>query len=228
MIEEEQARIDLEKKKNKNKKGWVEPVLDPEKLVPRVPEPFLYKIYQWRLSQNDCKYRGYVLDGFPRGYDNAIGIFAKDSEQYFVEEAAKESNKKTAVKPGDKNAAGKANIEGESVEYHRKFELFQELAPESVVFLQAGDEFLKERCKNMGNAVVGTHYNEEGMLRRLLFWHRINEDNGKNLVNFFKCNEFECLLVNVEEKKPEEETYKEIISFIERVFNSFFRKFMFF
>lgn len=33
MIEEEQAKIELDKKKNKNKKGYVEPVLDTEKVV---------------------------------------------------------------------------------------------------------------------------------------------------------------------------------------------------
>ena len=32
MIEEEQAKIELDKKKNKNKKGYVEPVLDTDKV----------------------------------------------------------------------------------------------------------------------------------------------------------------------------------------------------
>lgn len=72
MIEEEQAKIEIEKKKNKNKKGWVEPILDTEKINPRIPDNFLYKIFQWRLEQNDCRYRGYVLEGFPRNYEQSV------------------------------------------------------------------------------------------------------------------------------------------------------------
>lgn len=213
MIEEEQAKIDLEKKKNKNKKGWVEPILDTEKLNPRIPESLLSRIFQWRLTQNDCKYRGFVLDSFPRNYENSVALFTKDSEKFFLEEKEREANKK----PKEKGAKS-TFIEDNNLDLKKKFDLFIDLIPQTVVFLHAGDDFLKERCKSLGN-VVGTHYTEEGILRRLLSYKKMNEENvGRNVYSFYRDNEFEVLDVNVEEKKNYEEFFKEIMKFIERVF----------
>lgn len=30
---------------------------------------------RWRLNQNDCQNRGYVLDGYPNSYAQANGVF---------------------------------------------------------------------------------------------------------------------------------------------------------
>lgn len=30
---------------------------------------------RWRLNRNDCQNRGYVLDGYPKTYDTADGVF---------------------------------------------------------------------------------------------------------------------------------------------------------
>ena len=30
---------------------------------------------RWRLNQNDCQNRGYVLDGYPNSYKTAEGVF---------------------------------------------------------------------------------------------------------------------------------------------------------
>ena len=30
---------------------------------------------RWRLNQNDCQNRGYVLDGYPKSYKQAQGVF---------------------------------------------------------------------------------------------------------------------------------------------------------
>lgn len=30
---------------------------------------------RWRLNQNDCQNRGYVLDGYPKSYATAYGVF---------------------------------------------------------------------------------------------------------------------------------------------------------
>lgn len=34
----------------------------------RLPNSFLYKLLRSRLNENDCRNRGYVLDGFPRSF----------------------------------------------------------------------------------------------------------------------------------------------------------------
>ena len=31
--------------------------------------------FRWRLSQNDCQNRGYILDGYPMCYNTALEVF---------------------------------------------------------------------------------------------------------------------------------------------------------
>jgi len=31
--------------------------------------------FRWRLSQNDCQNRGYILDGYPNSYKTAEEVF---------------------------------------------------------------------------------------------------------------------------------------------------------
>jgi hypothetical protein len=52
----------------------LEPFLE-DKVQPILNDELVYKCFEWRLSQNDCLNRGYVLDGYPRTYDNAKNIF---------------------------------------------------------------------------------------------------------------------------------------------------------
>lgn len=48
---------------------------NPDKVDVRLPDELIYKCYKWRLSQNDCLNRGYILDGYPRKYQDAKEIF---------------------------------------------------------------------------------------------------------------------------------------------------------
>ena len=45
--------------------------IDREKLKVRLPDEILFKILRLRLTENDCRNRGYILDGFPRTYKQA-------------------------------------------------------------------------------------------------------------------------------------------------------------
>jgi len=73
MIEDELKVI--EEAKKKKKKGQPEPVFDPEKLIPRLPDALLLKAYHYRLEKPDCHNRGFVLDGFPKTFDQAKDLF---------------------------------------------------------------------------------------------------------------------------------------------------------
>lgn len=44
------------------------PEIDRSTLPIRVPEDILWKLLNKELNHNDCRNRGYVLDGFPRKY----------------------------------------------------------------------------------------------------------------------------------------------------------------
>ncbi len=57
--------------------------------------------------------------------------------------------------------------------------------PEWVISLDAPDEFLKERVMNLPeNLVAGTHNTEEGLLRRLVEFRAINEEDS-TVLNYF-------------------------------------------
>jgi len=43
--------------------------------VKKIPTELLVECVRWRLSQNDCQNRGYVLDGYPISYSTANGVF---------------------------------------------------------------------------------------------------------------------------------------------------------
>lgn len=73
MVEEAEAAA--EAMKGKKKKGQPEVVVDPDKIIPRLPDDLLIKAYKYRLEKNDCFNRGFVLDGFPKTYDHAKGVF---------------------------------------------------------------------------------------------------------------------------------------------------------
>jgi len=53
------------------------PEIDRATLPIRVPDDILYRLLKEALARNDCRNRGYVLDGFPRTNKDAKYIFLK-------------------------------------------------------------------------------------------------------------------------------------------------------
>ena len=62
--------------------------------------------------------------------------------------------------------------------------------PETVVCLEAADDFLKIRVMNLPeNVVAGTHNTEEGLVRRLAEFHATNTEDD-TVLNYFDELEF--------------------------------------
>jgi adenylate kinase len=80
MVEEEQKLFDEAKKKKKAKKGDPVEEFNPDKCIPKLSDNFLVRIYKWRLSQPDCQNKGYVLDGWPKTYEQANLLFAPEGK----------------------------------------------------------------------------------------------------------------------------------------------------
>lgn len=51
------------------------PEIDRESLTIRLPDEILYKLLKLKLTENDCRNRGYILDGYPRTYKDACEVF---------------------------------------------------------------------------------------------------------------------------------------------------------
>lgn len=60
----------------------------------RFPVEMINEAVRWRLNQNDCQNRGYVLDGYPRSYQESFGVFfiqnKKPEPKFTIDEATGE------------------------------------------------------------------------------------------------------------------------------------------
>ena len=57
--------------------------------------------------------------------------------------------------------------------------------PEWVISLDANDDFLKQRVMNLPESVVaGTHNTEEGLVRRLVEFRAVNDEDS-TVLNYF-------------------------------------------
>jgi adenylate kinase len=118
-----------------------------------------------RLTDNDCRNRGYVLDGFPKTYKQAQEVFLYKPKKF------------------DENGEEIPEEEPELEEGEEKswdgYVVRPEIFPKSVILLDAGsgdDQGLLQRIKNsLPEAYAqGSHYNEADMLRRIAAYRKAN------------------------------------------------------
>ena len=183
----EQQEKDYTKLKNKNGIG----APDKTKIFPRVNDEFIQKILKSKLKENIYRNRGYILDGYPRNYKDAREIFMDKKEG---EEITEE----------DKNP-------------EEKMIMNKEIIPNSVILLEGcSDEELFSRIKDLPEEKTkGTHFNEEGMKRRLNSYRKINESNQQSLIKFFQ--KYNIPNMNINCKSNENELLNKLKLFLERV-----------
>jgi len=54
MLTDANTAFEVEKKKNKNKKGYVAVPPDPDKFIPKLGDELVYKAFKLRLNLSDC------------------------------------------------------------------------------------------------------------------------------------------------------------------------------
>jgi adenylate kinase len=189
-IEEEKDKMleayEEAQKKNKNKKKG-DPSPDRNSFNPKLPEDLVSQILKRKLKDNLCRNRGYILDGYPRGYFDANLVY------YDIDPEKSEDDPSRLV-------------------------LIEDILPNSVIRLdEASDDFLKNRVKNMPeNLLHNTHYNEEGMVRRLHAYRNLNESTkgDLSLSDFFYKNKIE--ITSLDCKINEDEMVNRSKIFLER------------
>lgn len=92
---------------------------------------------RWRLNQNDCQNRGYVLDGWPKSYENSNEIFYKLPPQPKKEEKPP----KAEVEEGEEEEPAQEEEEVDEEELKRlKTPVFQKnIYPSSVIMLRGSE-----------------------------------------------------------------------------------------
>lgn len=143
------------------------PEIDREALSIRLPEDIIYQLLKLRLKENDCRNRGYILDGFPRNYKDAQNIFLIKEKKFDPETGEEIEEEEPELEEGEEKS-----FEG----YIRDEQIF----PSSCIVLKQEDKFLIERVKKLPeNKIAGTHYNYNDMVRRLKAYRELNESKVK-------------------------------------------------
>ncbi|XP_028919117.1 adenylate kinase 7 isoform X1 [Ornithorhynchus anatinus] len=121
----------------------------------RLDDNFLIRFMKEKLKSMPCQNQGYVLDGFPKTYDQAKDLFNNEEEE-------EEEEIRSHLPPFDKL-----------------------IMPDYVIALDASDEFLKERVMNLPESIVaGTHYSQDRFLRTLNLFRDINTED-ETVLNYF-------------------------------------------
>jgi adenylate kinase len=138
------------------------PEIDRNSLPIRVPDAFLYRLLRERLTDNDCRNRGYILDGFPRTYPDSQNIFLIREKKFDPE-------------TGEEIEEDEVELEEGEEKNWEDFIKDESIFPTSTIVFKELDNFLINRVKNLKQeSIKGTHYNLADMKRRLAAYRIAN------------------------------------------------------
>ncbi|KAK1339489.1 hypothetical protein QTO34_020172 [Cnephaeus nilssonii] len=133
----------------------------------RLEDQYVIRFVKEKLKSMPCRNQGYILDGFPKTYDQAKDLFNKDEEE-------EEEEIRGKMFPFDKVTI-----------------------PEFVCALDGSDEFLKLRVMNLPESVVaGTHYSQDQFLRSLSNFRDLNTED-ETVFNYFDELEIHPIHIDV-------------------------------
>jgi adenylate kinase len=140
----------------------------------RIPDDIVAEAIRWRLNAGQCRNRGYVLDGWPKTYEQAKLLFMKRTLK------ASEEEEEEVNEAGSQSGEGEGPAVSKPLQYDETLDA--DIFPQSVVFLRSEDEYLHERVKKFPEHLVAkTHYTEPEMLRRLTAYRQANDDSSGNI-----------------------------------------------
>ena len=137
--------------------------------------------------QNLCRNRGYVLDGYPKGYKNAFNVFLEDTDE-----------SKTPDDP-------------------TKYKLLTDIIPNSIIRIDnCSEKLLSDRMKQLPDINNDPNVIQRRLKRRLAAYKELNESKKgePSLSDFFKENKVDIL--SIDGSKSEGEIIEESKVFVER------------
>lgn len=160
--EVERMGEEYEAKKKDNDEDFDPESVDRESLKIRIPNEILYKLLQIHLNRNDCRNRGYILDGFPRTFKDAQNIFLYRPKKIDPETGEEEEFEEEELEEGQEKS-----FEGYIVD--------DKIYPSSCIVLNGDDKVLLNRVRDLPeSAITGTTYNALDMARRLKAYRLAN------------------------------------------------------
>mmetsp|Transcript_12795 Transcript_12795/g.23831 ORF Transcript_12795/g.23831 Transcript_12795/m.23831 type:complete len:738 (-) Transcript_12795:6-2219(-) len=176
----------------------------------RVPHELVAEAFRWRLNAGQCRNRGYVLDGWPKNYDQARLLFMKRTLRAQEEDEAAEEE----VKDEDSQADQEARVT-KPLQYDESLD--GDIFPQNVIFLRGDDDLLIDRVKKFPEHLIAkTHYTEPEMHRRLAAFHDSNDDASGEVTTQDFFIEKGLIVGEVDISDPTEEVFESLRIVIER------------
>ena len=232
-IKENEERISIaqdeyEHRKNKKKS---DPPFDPSSYR-KFSSEFVGKLLKEKLGTGECAGKGYVLDNYPKTYQDCLNVFAKAHKKKVKilknEEKDDKKDEKKEEKEKNKNDKNK-NKENNEEEYEYveqiEYEVIKSLLPDSVIMI---NNYTEESLRN--KLMSNPEYEEKQQEMDLRFNRRLQEykennesptdPNTKTLETFYKENNIEIHYVNETEFMENQEIENiKIIEYLERYGN---------
>ena len=198
------AQEEYDKRKNKKKS---DPPFDPTPYR-KFDSEFIGKLLKEKIRGGECAGKGYVLDNYPKTYQDCLNVFAIAHKKRIKKENPEENSKEN-------------NEEDEYIETI-EYEIIKDLLPDSVIMIK---NYTEESLKN--KLMLNPEYEEKQQeidsrfSRRLKYFKENNENpaepNIKTLETFYKENNIQIHYVNETEfmKNQELENVK-ILYYLER------------
>ncbi len=176
------------------------PEIDRDALQIRLPNDMIYDLLKARLSENDCRNRGYILDGFPRNYKDCQNVFLKREKKFDPETGEEIEQEEEPLEEGQEKS-----FEGYIID--------NPIFPSSCIGLQQDDKFLINRIRELSEAqIAGTHYTMADMKRRLKTYRLENESRvaEPSVQQFFSEHSVQPFTIDADRKN----LFQQINSFL--------------
>ena len=217
------AQEEYEHRKNKKKS---DPPFNPSPYR-KFSSEFVGKLLKEKLGTGECAGKGYVLDNYPKTYQDCLNVFAKAHKKIIkrvITEEEREKEKK-AKKKEDKNKNKDTEEEKEEEVEIVEYEVIKSLLPDSVIMI---NNYTEESLRN--KLMLNPEYEEKQQELDIRFNRRLEEfkennetpsdPNTKTLETFYKENNIEIHYVNETEFMNNQEIENiKIIEYLERYGN---------
>ncbi|XP_072376656.1 adenylate kinase 7-like [Diabrotica undecimpunctata] len=173
----------------------------------KLPDEVVVRLMKAFLANEVCQSRGYVLDGYPKTFEQAKELFGQVADSRRREEIPKV-------------IAGEGGIPGEGEQLgHALGNANEQIMPNYVISLEASDEFLCERVMKLPQKLIrGTHYDEVGMLKRLAAFREYDSREYTVLTFFDEANIHPILIKIYDEDTDEPLSLDSIFDFVYKIF----------
>ncbi|CAD8139433.1 unnamed protein product [Paramecium pentaurelia] len=172
-----------------------------------------YKVIKWRLSQNDCQNRGFILQNFPNFFEEADYIFYPNKQKLKMK---KKPKKKPVVTEEEKKQPQEPAVDenGDPIEQEQAEEQQQEEQQQEEQQEEEQQEEEQQEEEQEGGPKPEDFFPESYIVIKPL-GKTDNFDYNRKLINFFSERNLDAYFIDPR-KKTNHDTFEDLRIYIER------------